>query len=682
MVALVILGVWGATPVGALGARPGPGARAQAEPADGTGPGEPGRSDEGPGLRLVDQAPYVAPGDDFRLRLRPDPAVLGPDTEVAVTVYGAVGSRSEYVLTLADRITTRPVGPPARVPVGPALDEDGTLTVTVGLRALPPAGGSAPGPAATDPARLDLGRRDGVFPVRVVLEAPGAGVLDRFVTHLTYLAEERVGTKLATALVLPVDGSAADPEPVASLASALAGRPDVPLTLAPSPAMLASLAENRPDLLTELRTAASGGAGVDPAPSGRSVLTRPYADVDAAALVAVGLDGELARQLAAGRDVTDRQLPATPEPGTWLASAPLTPAGLEALTTQGVERLVVGEDSLVPIDQRLSTSRPFLVSAGSDHGDPVPAVLADAGLAAHFQSVRDPALAAYQLLADLAVLFLDEPGTDQRGVVVAPPSGWRPSAAMLEPLLAGIADHPVLRAVPVGTLLANPAGEVTRTGAPLVRELAAAEPDPAAVTSLGAVADEVRAVRRDLASLDTVVVEPSPDAPDLATQVLRAEAAGLDPEQARHHLAEARAGIEAALSAIRMPEDQSITITAREAEIPLTLQNRTGTPARVVLRVASDKLTFPMGESRLVELDRLNTTERVPVVARTSGAFPLVVTLQSPDGNLVLGQVRLTVNSTAASRLSVIVSVGAAGFLALWWGRQIVRDRRRRRSGA
>jgi hypothetical protein len=110
----------------------------------------------------------------------------------------------------------------------------------------------------------------------------------------------------------------------------------------------------------------------------------------------------------------------------------------------------------------------------------------------------------------------------------------------------------------------------------------------------------------------------------------------------------------------------------------VTFQNKTGKPVRVVVRVQSDKLDFPRGTTQSLELTRLNTTERFPVVARASGAFPIRITLESPDGNMVVGRARLTVRSTAASGASLVVALGAASFLAIWWGRNAMKGRRAR----
>jgi hypothetical protein len=136
--------------------------------------------------------------------------------------------------------------------------------------------------------------------------------------------------------------------------------------------------------------------------------------------------------------------------------------------------------------------------------------------------------------------------------------------------------------------------------------------------------------------------------------------------------------VEQELSEIQMPEGRSITLTARTGEIPVTFRNNTGKPVRVVVRVESDKLDFPRGTVQNLELTRLNTTERFPVVARASGAFPIRITLESPDGHLVVGRARITVRSTAASGASLIVAMGAATFLAVWWGRNAMKGRRAR----
>jgi hypothetical protein len=162
-------------------------------------------------------------------------------------------------------------------------------------------------------------------------------------------------------------------------------------------------------------------------------------------------------------------------------------------------------------------------------------------------------------------------------------------------------------------------------------------------------------------------------------RLLVAESADLKARRQRDpYLEGAERLIDDQLHDIQMPEGRSITLTARTGEIPVTFQNNTGKPVRVVVKIESDKLDFPRGTTESLELTRLNTTERFPVVARASGAFPIRITLESPDGNLVVGRARITVRSTAASGASLVVALGAATFLAVWWGRNAMKGRRAR----
>ena len=52
------------------------------------------------------------------------------------------------------------------------------------------------------------------------------------------------------------------------------------------------------------------------------------------------------------------------------------------------------------------------------------------------------------------------------------------------------------------------------------------------------------------------------------------------------------------------------------------------------------------------------------------------------DGGVLLAEGRYTIRSTAVSGVGVVLTIGAAGFLALWWGRHLRRARRERREAA
>ena len=165
----------------------------------------------------------------------------------------------------------------------------------------------------------------------------------------------------------------------------------------------------------------------------------------------------------------------------------------------------------------------------------------------------------------------------------------------------------------------------------------------------------------------------------LDERLLVAQSADLRSARQRDlYLQGVQATIDAQLDAVDMPEGRSITLTSREGEIPVTFQNHTGHPLKVVVKLQSDKLEFPGGPQGPGP-DPVEHNRALPRRGPDVGTFPIRIVLESPDGKLTIGRARLTVRSTATSGLGVFISTGAALFLALWWGRHTVKGRRARR---
>nr|MDQ6910817.1 DUF6049 family protein [Actinomycetota bacterium] len=272
---------------------------------------------------------------------------------------------------------------------------------------------------------------------------------------------------------------------------------------------------------------------------------------------------------------------------------------------------------------------------------------------------------------DLAVLYLDRPGGDRRGIVALAPRSWKATRPFLETVVSGLAQSPILEGISLDQLFTTVPQAKTNGGAPLVRTLAST-PSP----GLAEVAPDLRAARKRLDGLASTLGPAAPMSGQLDNRLLATESSELRSARQRQPLVDSvQQAIDSQLSQIEMPQGRSVTLTAQRGEIPVTFQNRTGFPAKVVVQVQSDKLAFPRGSTQAIELVRRNTTQSFTVESRTSGAFPMRITLESPDGNLVIGRTRMTVRSTAASGVSLIVSLGAALFLAIWWGRHAWRGR-------
>lgn len=609
-------------------------------------------------LTLTAQTPYVtAPGGDFALRLRLDRAGPPAATDVVVTIYRQVQTRSEFAETLHDRISRSAAAPSSSFAVtNLAADANGDVTVHV-------------------PA--DLGGDDGVFPVRVELRDRTGTALERFVTHLVYLAGSHTGPKLGLALVAPVrsaitlapDGprQLPDLDDVVTSVAALEANRGLPFALDVSPDTVAAL-----DFSDEER-AGRALDGLRRLTADHPLAGAPYVPLSLPTLLGPGLGDELTRQLDRGTDVLSSVLRIRPDTRVWIEQQPLDPESVDELVRRGVERVVASDAALEPVpDLSLTLSRPFVLAGREED---VPAVVGDAGLSEYFNAEPSQALQAHHLLADLAVLWLDAPAADRRAVVAMAPADWHATRPFLDTLSAALAQSPLAEAVSLDTVFTGVKPAITGRGSALVRH-PANTPPPA----FPEIAGDIRQARDRLTSLASVLGDATPDATLLEDRLLVAEAAPLPSLRARQaYLGAVETGISDHLSDIQMPSGRSITLTARRGQIPVTFQNRTGAPARVVVTVQSEKLEFPDGASRPLELARRNTTERFSVVSRTSGAFPLSITLRSPDGNLLIGQARLTVRSTATSRVSLAVSASAVLFLAVWWGRHIVRGRRARR---
>lgn len=619
-------------------------------------------------LRLASQTPWVAPGEELVLRLNVTTAEVPADVELAVAVYRRFRNRSELTRTLADGPRGNPLTVVPPTPLAElATDPAGAVVVRLPVQdpAQPP-----------DPARLRLSS-EGVYPVRVELRETGGGrTLAGLVTHLVLTRPPQPGGyPLKVALVLPVHAPPAlQPDGrrtlsrrtngLAALARSLGAYPFVPLTLLPTPETLAALdASPREEDEETLAALARSTAA-------RQLAAATYVPLALPAFASPSLAAEAAIQLDRGAQVIERTLGRRPDPRTWVAEEDLDERSALRLQQQQVDRFVVPEPTLEPVDLDVTLAQPFELDVRAVRRPT--AVAGDSGLAAHFGPATDPVLAAHRLLADLAVVYQDRPSR-ARAVVVVVPRSWRPDRAFLDSLLAGLSTSTVVSGTTVDDVFANVEPATTAGRAPLVRRLA---PRAAGAT---VPAEDVRAARRRLVAFASMLTPDNALDDRIEELLMVAEGAGLRSGRRQEYLDGIAARIRSHTRAVQVPAHRSITLTARTGEIPVTVLSRTGYPLHVQIRVASEKLDFPKGSVRNVNLDRRSTTERFSVKARTSGSFPLRVSLVSPDGDLVLGNSRFTVRSTAASGVGVVLSVGAGGFLLLWWARHLVRGRRNRR---
>ena len=622
-------------------------------------------------FELASQTPWVERGGVFGLRLLISDVRRLSDVEVALSVHRPVTSRTDFQRTLEGTVSTSVIPPAISAPVDQLpLDAAGARYIQLAVQ--DPI-------AARDPDRLAL-RTAGVYPVRVELRETGGGaVLDDLVTHLVYLPDVIDGPKLAVAPIVPVhappalqpDGTRrlndATSARLGRLAAGLERHAAVPLTLAPTPETIQALAESeRPvdqETLARLARHSSGDR--------RQVLGATYVPVSLASLAGT-LEDEATAQLARGNDTIATGLRTRPDRRTQIVQPPLNDAVLGRLQDQQVDRVVVSEESLAPVRLQVTLTQPFRI--GGRQGQRADGVMADAGLGRHLAPADDPVLVAHHLLADLAVIYFDSPGRS-RGVVAQPARAWDPSPGFMDALFSGLATSPIVRGVTLDELFLVPPA-TTGNGRPLVRTPQTRPPAPPTL----ATADFNRA-RDRLTDFGTILEPGEPIFAKLEESLLVAESVDVRSNRRRTYLTGFERQLSAELSRIVTPPNRSITLTARRGRIPVTVQSSAPYPVHVLVRLESDQLRFPRGATRQLSLTRPNTVALFTVQARTSGAFPMRVRLESPDGNLLLSSSRFTVRSTAASGVGVILSIGAGWFLLVWWARHALTRRRTHPAG-
>jgi hypothetical protein len=587
-------------------------------------------------LRLVTQTAWVNSTNPFEGSVAVDGAGAA---ELRVTLHRAVGSRSALLRTVEGRSLGRSLRTEVHLLAAVERDPSGNPIIRAETPSVP-----------------------GVYPVTVELRAADGEVTDRLVTHLVRVPDQAPTGSLAVAWVQPVESADAALTVGAALGS------HGPLTLDLTPAAVAGLGDQP---LEPFRAAIRAGD---------QLLASPYVAVDPSALVASRLDDDLALQREVGDEVLFRAFGVHGDTRTWVAVRSLTPAAIDRLRTLGVTRLVVPERTLEPLGTAITggttVTRPFTIEG--DRSDVVPAAAIDEASAGHFAASADPVLAAHQLLADLAFLYFDAPGTE-RGVVVRPPRGWEPAGAFLDIVLDALRGASVLRPVTLETFfdevepLTDDHETVVRTSSTIVTR----------TLPVARIAD----ARRAAGLLADLLGPASPQADAAQRRLLSAEAAGLTASERDQRLQSVHQAFGAVRGRLHLPSSRTFRLTAREGTIPVTLVNDNPVRVRVRLVLSSEKLEFTdvdSGDRGRQVLDRVTIgansarTLTVPVRARASATFTMRASLLTTSGTEI-GRSQVIIRSTVFSGVGVVLSIGAGLFLLLWWASHWRTVRRARR---
>jgi hypothetical protein len=598
------------------------------------------------------------------------------DLAVRVTAFEALTSRTAFDRSIEGRNLGAAITR-VTVPVG----AQSVATVTLGL-----SGATNEGPT------LDI-RRPGVYPLRLEAVVGGREATSTLTTYVVAVPPADAGPAitepLSVAIVVPVISAPAfaaqgKPEPEAlqersasgrlgALAAAIAQpRRGVPITLQLGGETVQSwneLGTTTPEYATTLNQLRSGAAG-------QQLIAQPFVPIDAPSLAANGLRSVVRDEYNAGTEAV-RATIEQPIDDTTAIVENADPNTLDVLYTRGVRQLVMPTTALRPLAARFTPARPFVV----EHNDQqFAAAVVDSGLSALLTGTATDALRAQQLLAGVSLVALEQPSV-KRGVVIAPGRDATITPALFSALTAGLATGPYSRPVRLDQLFRDVPAETTSAG-PLVRELATPPQRTPNVTraELDNSANRASALRSLVGAADPRVTRAE-------AAVLIAPTSVWTGADGKRRAIDELNGVDSSLAnakkLIRVPTNRTFQLTGQRDRIPLTFVNDGDQNVAIRVALSGSRVGFPDGDQFTVELaPNRSTTITVAVEPRTSGAYPLTLTVTTIEGGIVLANNNVTVRATAVTGVGIVIAIAAGLFLALWWGHFIWRRRQRIREAA
>jgi hypothetical protein len=597
-----------------------------------------------PTIVLADQPVAVAPDGDFTVLARAAGADLA--REFAVDIYRRVPA-GEPIGPVPDRDPVATFGPTSVAP-----DPEGDVNIGFQIQLY------RPGEQNPDPRWGHRLAEPGVYPVRIRLRDGEGNSLAVLMTTLLRLPDPDQSVSPASAGLL-IDVSSAPPprardrrsEPTAdqelvrtstAVVEALAARPDLPATFSVTPDTLERWAADDA-VATELGQLRQAVQSAD-----RTVLDATYVDVDAASMVAAGIGAELVPQRDAGRQTLTGLLEA-PSTGLWRLRDAIDEPTLAVLRALEVTDLVL-PDGAVAGDPPPSVPVVFESPVGQ-----IRTVTTSEDLRVGAAAANDPVLDAHRILARLASL----PGAEAVVSVDPDAAAQRSLDILFDALSFGL---PFVQATTVDALLEG-------------SELAAGAPAAPPLRDLGGYPKALVDARASLGSYTSMV----PDQPELIRPyeqtLLVSSARDLSPEAATSDARSVTRALSEPFGAITTPATDTVTLGARDATFPLTVESSLPYPVRVVVELqSSDRVQFPRNRlETTLQPGRQEIDLRVKV--RTAGDTPVRISVRTPDDRVLLSQSRYTIRSTAVSGVGVVLTIGAAAFLAIWWGRHWHRNR-------
>lgn len=409
------------------------------------------------------------------------------------------------------------------------------------------------------------------------------------------------------------------------------------------------------------------------------LLGLPYADPDADATVRSGLTSDLVAATTSSAPMTGEFLGRTPDSlVAWAAGGHLTGKAIDTLAAAGVSSVVLRDNSM-PVSGQLTYTPSGYSDIATDVGR-VRALLIDSGLLRALTlpqgNLASILQARQRFVSELAFVAL-EPAPQPRYLVAAAGSvRWDPNPRLLTGIIGALRGTSWTRLVPVSTILALPASNVTRSfdggnAKSRSRELGSDYLDQIVRTQ-----DRIDSVR-------SVLSRPLPIIEPLTQTVIRAESTAwrTRTRTGTALLDSVNADIDVTVSSVYVVPRSDVTLSGDRGKIPVTVANDLDQSVTIGVRVIaepSSRLESDQLTDVVIEPGKRESLE-IPVRIVGGGALSVNVQLTDASGAAFGAPAPLELRTTAYSRAATWVAVAAAVVLVLLVVFDIVRRARGRR---
>jgi hypothetical protein len=352
----------------------------------------------------------------------------------------------------------------------------------------------------------------------------------------------------------------------------------------------------------------------------------------------------------------------------------LDPPSLSQLVGRGQTTLLV-DAGFVPTPTGLPFSPPSLARV-TGSGRTATAVLPDQGamtLAAAYPD--DPVLAAHAVLGELAARYFELPHAAGRGAVLLFPE--RPAEPLgIFPSLTGLlASSPWLSPVTVTGFMTRVPKQEDGASAP-----PSAVPNRTYPTFGSSYLATLATTRSSLSVFRDTVIGAETLKDSLGEDLLIAQS-GTFVRDTGAGLAYVGvvSGVIARTYRAVVPEFSTITLTSQHGVLPLTIRNDSPYALRAQIVLTADpRLSIEDGGKKVVSLAAKGSLPlQFSVSAKSTGRLYAVVRILTLSGQPIVPPAggaapQIVVRSTAYNRVALAITIGAALFLALWWGRRFL----------